>query len=104
MTFYDEDNPYKLTLVVGNRLGIHARPSMAISDVASGFDGKIHYHKEGNEPVDATSVLNVLMQCPSQGEIVHFYISPKKRVPSGDIGHLRNTIAELENIVCHDDD
>ncbi len=104
MSFYDKENPYRLTLVVGNRLGIHARPSMAISDVASAFQGKIHYCKEGNDPVDATSVLNVLTQCPSKGEVVHFYISPKERVPLGDIGHLRETIAKLENIVCHDDD
>ncbi|PIN90528.1 hypothetical protein COU60_01765 [Candidatus Pacearchaeota archaeon CG10_big_fil_rev_8_21_14_0_10_34_76] len=103
MVIYDSERPYRLSLTVGNRLGIHARPSTDIQTIALDFQGKIYYCKEGNDPVDATSVIQVLIQGSLYGDNVHFEIFPEEAV-STDNPRLRETIAKLENIVRHDDD
>jgi phosphocarrier protein len=56
------------TVMLTNRMGLHARPSTQIATIASRFASDIHIEKDGMT-VDAKSVLELLMlaaECGSQ--------------------------------------
>lgn len=97
-------NPYKLCLIVENDLGIHARPSTRISEIAREYKGKIEYAKKGGSFVNAESVIEILSQCTKNGEQVCFHIFPENPVTSENLEGSRSVIGDLENAVAHDDD
>ena len=56
------------SVVLTNKMGLHARPSTQIATTASRFDADVHIGKDGVD-VDAKSVLELLMlaaECGSE--------------------------------------
>ncbi len=47
-------------VVVGSRVGLHARPAALFVQAASKLPVKVTVAKEGGDPVDARSILSVL--------------------------------------------
>jgi phosphocarrier protein len=59
----------KATVVVVNKLGLHARPSAALSQLASRFKSDVWISK-GSRRVNAKSIMGVMMLAASQGSMV----------------------------------
>lgn len=58
------------TIVVANRTGLHARPSVAVAQTARRFQSRVQIGN-GAEMVDATDVLQVLTLGATQGTELH---------------------------------
>ncbi len=56
----------KATVVVVNRLGLHARPSAALSQLASRFKSEVWLSK-GSRRVNAKSIMGVMMLAAARG-------------------------------------
>jgi phosphocarrier protein HPr len=54
---------------INNRLGLHARPSAQITQVASRFASDIHIARNGRR-VNAKSIMGVMMLAAGQGTVV----------------------------------
>lgn len=54
------------TVVIGNKLGLHARPAAQLVKVASKFSSEIVFVR-GGEKVNAKSIMGVLMLAAPQG-------------------------------------
>lgn len=54
------------TLVLKNRLGLHARAAAKLVHTATGFSSRITIEKEGDE-VDGKSILGLLLLAASKG-------------------------------------
>jgi phosphocarrier protein HPr len=57
---------HRATVKIVNRLGLHARPAMALVDVANRFESKVSIQK-GDETVDGKSIMQVMMLAATQG-------------------------------------
>ena len=56
------------TVLVSNKLGLHARAAAKLVRVASRFSSEIHLSRESaNQRIDAKSILGILMLAASQG-------------------------------------
>ena len=56
------------SVLVSNRLGLHARAAAKLVRLASGFASEIHLSREdANQQIDSKSILGVLMLAASQG-------------------------------------
>ena len=55
-----------ITATVVNRLGLHARPAMALVDAATAFKSRVTIRNNGNE-VDAKSIMHVMMLAATKG-------------------------------------
>ena len=53
-------------VTITNRLGLHARPAMALVDAASGFASDIRVSK-GDQTVDGKSIMQIMMLAATQG-------------------------------------
>jgi phosphocarrier protein HPr len=60
-----------------NRLGLHARPAMALVDLASTFPCDVHVCRADNpgEKVDAKSIMQVMMLAATKGTTLEFIAS-----------------------------
>ncbi len=56
-------------LTISNRLGLHARPAMALVDVANGFSSDIKIRKD-KQVVDAKSIMQLMMLAATQGTVL----------------------------------
>lgn len=56
----------RATVTIQNRLGLHARPAMALVDVANRFASTVSIRK-GDETVDGKSIMQVMMLAATQG-------------------------------------
>ena len=57
-------------VTIKNRLGLHARPAMALVDLASTFGCEVLLQRaddEGGEAVDGKSIMQVMMLAATQG-------------------------------------
>jgi phosphocarrier protein HPr len=54
---------------INNKLGLHARPSAQITQVASKFASDIHIARNGRR-VNAKSIMGVMMLAAGQGTVV----------------------------------
>jgi phosphocarrier protein len=54
---------------INNKLGLHARPSAQVTQVASKFASDIHIARNGRR-VNAKSIMGVMMLAAGQGTIV----------------------------------
>ncbi|MCE2969488.1 MAG: HPr family phosphocarrier protein [Burkholderiales bacterium] len=54
---------------IGNKLGLHARPSAQLTQVAGRFASEIHIARNGRR-VNAKSIMGVLMLAAGQGSTV----------------------------------
>jgi len=58
------------TVTILNRLGMHARPAMALVDLANRFKSSVTIRKD-NEAVDGKSIMQVMMLAATQGTELH---------------------------------
>ncbi len=63
------DSPVVKTIVVSNRLGLHARPAMEFVRVASEWRSSVRVRRTDNadEIVDGKSIMQMLMLAATQG-------------------------------------
>ncbi len=54
---------------ISNKLGLHARPSAQLTQVASRFEAAVHIAKGGRR-VNAKSIMGVMMLAAGQGSVV----------------------------------
>jgi phosphocarrier protein len=54
------------TVTIRNRLGLHARPAMALVDLANRYDAGITLRK-GDQAVDGKSIMQVMMLAATEG-------------------------------------
>lgn len=54
---------------ISNKLGLHARPSAQVTQVASRFGAEIHIAKNGRR-VNAKSIMGVMMLAAGRGSVV----------------------------------
>jgi phosphocarrier protein HPr len=56
------------SVLVSNRLGLHARAAAKLVRLASGFSSEVHLSREGaNQRIDSKSILGILMMAAAQG-------------------------------------
>ena len=53
-------------VVIGNQLGLHARPAMSFVDTANGFTADVRV-KKGSQSVDGKSIMQMMMLAATQG-------------------------------------
>jgi phosphotransferase system HPr (HPr) family protein len=76
-------------LKVINDLGIHARSSARIVELAGRYNSKLFLKKAGHEEVEGDSILSILtMSCPKGTELV-------ARAVGEDSGELLNELNKL---------
>jgi len=56
----------KVTLVITNRLGLHARASAKLTKLAGGFESEVHMSRNGRR-VNAKSIMGVMMLAAGLG-------------------------------------
>jgi phosphocarrier protein len=54
------------TITIQNRLGLHARPAMALVDAANRFQANVNVRK-GDQVVDGKSIMQVMLLAATQG-------------------------------------
>jgi phosphocarrier protein len=56
------------SVLVSNKLGLHARAAAKLVRLASSFSSEIHLSREGaNQQIDSKSILGILMLAASKG-------------------------------------
>ena len=85
------------SVVITNKMGLHARPSTQVATTASRFVADVHITKDGME-VDAKSVLELLMLAAECGSelTVSAHGSDAKDAVAAVIGLVRNRFGELD--------
>lgn len=58
------------SVVVGSRVGLHARPAAIISEAAGELDSEVLIGVPGDEPVDASSSLMIMTLGAGNGDTV----------------------------------
>jgi phosphocarrier protein HPr len=72
------------TVLVSNKLGLHARAAAKLVRVASRFSSEIHLSRENaNQRIDSKSILGILMLAASQGTRLVVTIEGKDEADSG---------------------
>jgi phosphocarrier protein len=56
-------------VTIVNRLGLHARPSAALTQLATRFSADIHLSK-GSRRVNGKSIMGVMMLAAAQGSVI----------------------------------
>ncbi len=70
---------------VENRLGLHARAAAKLVRVASQYASQIHLSREGiSHPIDAKSILGILMLAASQGVRLVVSIDGQDELEAGE--------------------
>jgi phosphocarrier protein HPr len=78
------------SIVVANRLGLHARAAAKLVRLASRFSSDIHISREdANQRIDSKSILGILMLAASQGTRIILSID------GSDEGEAAEAIREL---------
>ena len=55
------------TVTISNKLGMHARPAMLLAEVAGKFRASITVEHADHEPVDAKSIMQLMMLAATKG-------------------------------------
>ena len=56
-------------VIIVNRLGLHARPSAALTQLATRFASEVHLSK-GTRRVNGKSIMGVMMLAAAQGTVI----------------------------------
>jgi phosphocarrier protein len=73
------------SIVVVNRLGLHARAAAKLVRLASRFSSDIHVSREdSNQRIDSKSILGILMLAASQGTRLIISIDGSDESEAGD--------------------
>lgn len=57
---------------VVNRLGLHARPSAMLVQLANQFKSDLYVSRDGEEEVNAKSIMGVMMLAAARGTVLRF--------------------------------
>jgi phosphocarrier protein HPr len=81
------------SVLVSNRLGLHARAAAKLVRLASRFSSEVHLSREDeNQQIDSKSILGILMLAASEGTRLIISIEGKDEVAAGEaIGRLFET-------------
>jgi phosphocarrier protein HPr len=64
------------TVTIKNRLGLHARPAMALVDLANRYESKVTLRRsDSDELIDGKSIMQVMMLAAGQGTQIHIQAS-----------------------------
>jgi len=58
------------TVKIQNRLGMHARPAMLFAEIAGKFAATITVARQDSEPVDAKSIMQLMMLAATEGTVL----------------------------------
>ena len=58
------------TAVVGSQVGLHARPASVIAEAAADYDDEILLSVDGDEVIDASSVMLIMTLGAEKGTVV----------------------------------
>lgn len=58
------------TVKIQNRLGMHARPAMLFAEIAGKFAATITVARQDSEPVDAKSIMQLMMLAATKGTVL----------------------------------
>jgi phosphocarrier protein HPr len=73
------------SVLVSNRLGLHARAAAKLVRLASCFSSEVHLSREdANQQIDSKSILGVLMLAASKGTRLIISIEGKDEVEAGE--------------------
>jgi phosphocarrier protein len=73
------------SIIVINRLGLHARAAAKLVRLASRFSSEIHLSRENaNQQIDSKSILGILMLAASQGTRLILSIQGPDEVDAGN--------------------
>ena len=67
------------SVIIINRLGLHARAAAKLIDCAAGFSSKISLRKD-DQTVDAKSIMSVMLLAAGQGTTLHLTIEGEDEV------------------------
>jgi len=74
----------KLTILVKNKLGLHARAAAKLVRLASGFSSDIYLSRAGaDQQIDSKSILGILMLAAAQGTCLIVSIDGCDEVEAG---------------------
>lgn len=59
-------------ITVVNRLGLHARPSAMLVQLANQFKSDLFVSRDGEEEVNAKSIMGVMMLAAARGTVLRF--------------------------------
>ncbi len=62
----NQSNEVKKSLVIKNKLGLHARPAALFVQIANKYDAQISV-KKGNQLVNGKSIMGIMMLAASKG-------------------------------------
>ena len=86
----DSQNTLSKTLVVQNKMGIHARPAAMIVRIANNYPGEIWVEKDG-EQVNGKSIMGLMMLAAGNGSNLIFRAE-------GPLDVAENIMKELEEL------
>ena len=74
----------KLTVLVKNKLGLHARAAAKLVRLASSFTSNIYLSRVGaNQQIDSKSILGILMMAVAQGTPLIVSIDGRDEIEAG---------------------
>ncbi|MCX7847663.1 MAG: HPr family phosphocarrier protein [bacterium] len=59
-------------ITVVNRLGLHARPSAMLVQLANQFKSDLYVSRDGEDEVNAKSIMGVMMLAAARGTVLRF--------------------------------
>lgn len=63
---------FEAMVTIKNRLGLHARPAMALVDLANRFQSQVTLRRaDSQELIDGKSIMQVMMLAAAQGTPLH---------------------------------
>lgn len=63
---------HRIKVKIANKLGLHARPAMALVDTANRFTCDVRvYRADSDEIIDAKSIMSVMMLAATCGTVLH---------------------------------
>ena len=73
------------SVLVSNKLGLHARAAAKLVRLASGFSSEIHISREdANQQIDCKSILGILMLAAAKGTRLAISIEGKDEAEAGE--------------------
>jgi phosphocarrier protein len=73
------------SVLVSNKLGLHARAAAKLVRLASGFTSEIHLSREdANQQIDSKSILGILMLAAAKGTRLVISIEGQDEAEAGD--------------------
>jgi phosphocarrier protein HPr len=73
------------SVLISNRLGLHARAAAKLVRLASRFSSEVHLSREDeNQQIDSKSILGILMLAASKGTRLIISIEGKDEVEAGE--------------------